>query len=213
MKPLIILFLSLFFSFTFAFSNGADLKSDNGNKRVLVVGFINEHLESNTFTIEKIAKENNVSQENVKEFYNRKVTEMFIKSEKSAINFIECERGKDFDFLANAIDFKETKAKKKKENCLTTNLDKLSPQELATFMKKCNVDYILFINKYDLNWEDAPQYKLHNQLHCDVYNRKGEKVISEIFSFITPKLTSIEKNDKKIQKQADKISGLIAKAD
>lgn len=179
-----------------AFANNNDkANSDKGKKKVLVVSFIEKNFVS-TYETSEIAEKNNVDSETILTTLGEKICSSFPKNE--GVEFVKCTDKPES--IEDNISFSYNK-----KDVFEPNLSEIDASSVNELLEANNADYVVFINGYEMNWIGDPQFKVENNIHFTILGKDKKEIATKKYSFSTPKLVSLEKMEKKIQKIAKKI--------
>lgn len=179
-------------------SSGHDKKeasNEISKKKVLVVSFIEKNFKS-TYEIYEISKENGIDSETILSYLDDKICGSFPKSVE--VEFIKCtDKPKIFE---TNVTFSSGK-----KDILIPNLSEIDNVSFNKLFEAYHVDYIMFINGYEINWIDDPQFKVENNIHFTILVKDRKQIVTTKQTFSTPKLISFDKMEKRIQKLTMKI--------
>ena len=136
--------------------------NDNGDakkRRVLLVSFIPKNFYS-TYHNAEVAKANKVTEEKVLKMLDEKILSTFTNSDEG-VQFVKYT---DTKGLSDKVDFRYNK-----QELLIPELEELSNDEFNKLLEESNVDYVIFINNYEMKWIGDPQFKLDNELHYSIF--------------------------------------------
>ena len=129
--------------------------------------------------------------------FDEKISSTFTNSDEG-VEFINFTDG--FYDLSDKVHFRYNE-----DELLLPDLAELSVDEFNKLLDESNVDYVIFINNYEMKWIGDPQYKLNNEIHYSILKRDMVDVVQGKYSFSTAKLIPAEKMDKKYKKAVAKI--------
>jgi hypothetical protein len=194
---IIICFLTVFAS------NGTDPKS---KKRILIVGFSNSYFNSNSF--EAIAKENNTHEDSIWRLINNRLLETFTEKINSNFEYVSVEDVK------NVLSDTQTSfyylLPVKESDITSVEINESDIRRLCEFY---DADMIMFINCYELNWEEEPYLAYLHVIDSEMFIKSGEKISEERVSFMMDDVTLKEKYSNKLSKQLSKILKKLEKVD
>lgn len=200
MKKTILTILTSLFVLVSVQANENDKKNDTKKKKVLLISFITQNFYS-TYDNTEVAKTNKVTEDKVLKMLDEKVSSMFANSDEG-VEFIN----HNDDSLAEKISFSYNK-----QEWLIPDLSGLTDAEFNKILEDNNVDYVIFINNYEMKWIGDPQYKLNNEIHYSIFKKNKVGIIEGKYSFSTPKLVPVAKMDKKYKKAVAKICNKFLK--
>lgn len=188
-----ILFLLLSFSGQAEFSTE---NNDSKKKKVLLVSFITKNFYS-TYANAEVAEANKVTEEKVLKMLDEKISSTFTNSDEGIefINYTD-----EFYDLSDKVGFNYNE-----EELLIPDLVELTDEEFNKLLEEHNVDYVIFINNYEMKWIGDPQYKLTNEIHYSIFKKNKESIVQGKHSFSTAKLVPADKMNKKYKKAVAKI--------
>lgn len=205
MKKIALMFtMSLFISFSAQANDKKKKESDVSKKRVLIVSFITNNFYS-TYDKSEVAKTNKVTEDKVLTMLDEKVSSMFANSHEEGVEFVNHTSASDD--LSEKISFSYNE-----KEWLIPDLEGLTNDEFNRLLTDNNVDYVIFINNYEMKWLGDPQYKLNNEIHYSIFKKDKEAIIEGKYSFSTPKLIPVAKMDKKYKKAVSKICNKFLKS-
>lgn len=203
MKKLTLLFVLLIFVSSPAKAANDDEKNDINKKRVLLISFIENNFYT-TYDKAEVAKTNKVAEEKVLEMLNEKVSSMFANNSEDDVEFVNYNG--EIENLTDKISFSYND-----KEWLLPDVSGLSNEEFNKLLTDNNVDYVIFINTYEMKWIGDPQYKLDNEIHYSIFKKDKEAIIEGKYTFSTPKLVPVVKMDKKYKKAVAKICSKFLK--
>jgi len=177
------------------FANNDKKNINNEKKKVLVVSFIEKNFIS-TYLTSEIAEKNKTDSKTVLTILSEKICSSFPKNVE--IEFVNCTNKPEQ--IEENISFSYNK-----KDVFEPNLSVLDGSLFNELLEANNADYIVLINGYEMNWIDDPQYKVENIIHFTILGKDKKEILTKKYSFSTPKLVSLKKMEKKIQKLAAKI--------
>lgn len=167
----------------------------SSKKKILVISFIKKNFIS-SYETQEIAERNNTNSETILTILEEKIYNSFPKNEE--IEFVKCtDKPKS---LQNNLSFSYGK-----KDVWIPNLSEIDNPSFNKMLASNEVDYIVFINGYEMNWVGDPQYKVENNIHFTILGRDKKEIATSKYSFSTSKLISFKKMEKKIQKITKKI--------
>lgn len=168
-----------------------------GNKRVLLVSFIDKNFFT-TYENSVVAETNKISESEILPTFDEKIASIFENSSENGIEFVGFENKSDAIFDVVFFNYNE------KEN-MVANLSELPIEQFNALLDKNSVDYVIFINFYQMKWIGDPQFKLDNEIHYSIIGRDKKSLLNDRYTFSTPKLVPLTKMEKKYQKAVAKI--------
>jgi hypothetical protein len=173
------------------------VKSDAGYNRVLVIGFEATNFVSNYYMNEQIAENSGLTIDSLEFHYNSFLMDKLSKDSETALVLIPVDNGKTLNNFYNCIDY----AKSGKEGSVEIK-DEL---KIKSILDEYNANHILFIDKYELNWEGEPFNTLFHVINYSILNEDEGKVYSGHAYFNIEKITPLDEIGKKYTKQVKKI--------
>jgi len=192
MKSAALIFICLFVVFAGSATEPAP------KKKILVVGFSNSYFNSNAY--QKIAKINNASEDSLFLLINNKLLESFNENLNSNFEFTSVQ---DIKKLSIKSSFPIHYLMPETEKEITSV--EVSQYDLKKLGEYYNADIILFVNSYELNWEEDPYLAYLHILDCEAYTKYGEKISAERVSFMMDDVKLKEKYNGKLTKQLSRV--------
>jgi hypothetical protein len=174
-------------------------------KQVLIVG-LNDNVKSNYYYDDLIAKETGLNADSIDHHYNRII----------AGNIASSSPGNAYQFItANEQTClkvtEKIEVKGEGEEC-TSNLNKVSQDELQQLLSNTHAEYLLVINQHYLKWQEKPMRTLFHIISYTVYNKQKQQVYNGNQFFTSMKLESPERISQISRKTSSKIASSVAKA-
>lgn len=191
----IIVFVTFLFAVSLFANSGDKINGDKGKKKVLVVSFIEKNFVS-TYETSEIAKENKADSETILTTLSETICSSFLNYE--GVEFVKCANKPEQ--IENNISFSYNK-----KEVFEPNLSEIDTSLLNELLESNNADYVVLITGYEMNWIGDPQFKVENNIHFTILGKDKKEIATKKYSFSTPKLVTLKKMEKKIQKIAKKI--------
>lgn len=191
----------------FGFKNTENIDS----KRILTISFVDQNFKSDSYYSEEIGKVNNVTGDEVLSYIDSSICNTFTSFDsKTGFRFENCPKTETTTKFVNKISINESQCKLN-QTCYRSDINAISTDGLSSFMQECNMDYLMIINGYSMNYIGKPYYMVNHTISYDIYTNKGQIVNNSIINFNTSKLVSFDKIKGKISKEASKISKQLSK--
>lgn len=134
-------------------ANAEDSNKENKTKdmqvKVLVVGL--DNVGSNYFPAPMITEETGIPQDSIGDTYNRIITNNIIQANKDKkYTFVSSENLPDVNTLVT-----EVKVNGENEDTYA-DLSNVNKEEFSKILNEADADYVLFLNKHYLKWQDTP---------------------------------------------------------
>lgn len=185
-------------------------ENDSNSRKVLVVCFIQDNFTSNFYTVDQLAEANQVEAQMVLQYLNESLTKSLVNLESTKdVDFIACPTTQSASEFKNNIKIEEGICEGK-TRCMKSSISSLAPSKLEGFMSECDVNYLMVIKDYKMNYEGEPYYMIRHEISFDVYSASGEHAVTSSISFNTAKLEEWSKVEKKIEKEGKKIAKTLA---
>ncbi|MEX1239562.1 MAG: hypothetical protein WEB30_07590 [Cyclobacteriaceae bacterium] len=166
-------------------------------KRILIVGFSSSYFNSNSF--ETIAEGNGIHEDSIFRLVNNKLLETLTQELNSNFEYLPVE---DLRSISSDTQTSFYYVLPVRENDITSvQINELDIKRLCEFY---DVDVIMFINSYELNWEEDPYVTYLHTIDSEMFTKSGEKIIAERISFMLDDVTLKEKYSNKLSKQLSK---------
>lgn len=197
----VVLIITLFL--TVFIANAIDPKS---KKKILVVGFSNSYFNSNSF--EAIAQGNNSHEDSIWRLINNKLLKTFTDKLNSNFEYVSVENVRSVSSETRTSFYYLLPVKE--SDITAVQINELDIKRLCEFY---DADIIMFINSYELNWEDDPYLVYLHTFDSEMFTQSGAKITAERISFMMDDAALTEKYSNKLSKQLSKILKRLEKVD
>ncbi len=191
------LIISSLAELTFGKEEPKKVTSDAGYNRVLVIGFETTNFVSNYYMNEQIAENSGLTIDSLEYFYNSYLLNQLSEDSETALVLIPVDNGKTLNQFYNCIDYSKTE----KEGTIEIK----DAMQIKNILNEYNANHVLFIDKYELNWEGDPFNTLFHVINYSILNEDNGKIYSGKAYFNIEKITPLDEIGKKYTKQVKKI--------
>ena len=175
-------------------------------KTILVIGFSHSYFTSNS--VETVAAGNQTDADSIFKFVNNKLLATFTEQLNPKFHYLSVA---DVSDIASDAHTSFYYALPGKEGGITSvRINEMGIRSLCEFY---GADMIMFINSYELNWEDHPYLVYMHTFDSEVFTRSGEKILAERASFMVDDARLKEKYSGKLSRQLSRILKKVEKVD
>lgn len=190
-------------------ANAEDSNKENKTKdmqvKVLVVGL--DNVSSNYFPAPMITEETGIPQDSIGDTYNRIITNNIIQANKDKkYTFVSSENLPDVNTLVT-----EVKVNGENEDTYA-DLSNVNKEEFSKILNEADADYVLFLNKHYLKWQDTPLRTLFHFVSYSLYDRNQHEVTKGNNYFTCMNLEKGAKLSKASRKSSSKIASEVIKS-
>lgn len=190
-------------------ANAEDSNKENKTKdmqvKVLVVGL--DNVGSNYFPAPMITEETGIPQDSIGDTYNRIITNNIIQANKDKkYTFVSSENLPDVNTLVT-----EVKVNGENEDTYA-DLSNVNKEEFSKILNEADADYVLFLNKHYLKWQDTPLLTLFHFVSYSLYDRNQHEVTKGNNYFTCMNLEKGAKLSKASRKSSSKIASEVIKS-
>lgn len=190
-------------------ANAEDSNKENKTKdmqvKVLVVGL--DNVDSNYFPAPMITEETGIPQDSIGDTYNRIITNNIIQANKDKkYTFVSSENLPDVNTLVT-----EVKVNGENEDTYA-DLSNVNKEEFSKILNEADADYVLFLNKHYLKWQDTPLRTLFHFVSYSLYDRNQHEVTKGNNYFTCMNLEKGAKLSKASRKSSSKIASEVIKS-
>lgn len=187
-------------------NKGNKAPNEDNTVKVLVVGLEN-NVSSNYFPTPMITEETGIPEDSIGDTYNRIITDNIISGNKNKnYTFVSSENFPEADTLAD-----EVKVNGEDEETYA-DLSQVNKDEYNKMLEEADADYVLFLNKHYLKWQDTPLRTLFHFVSYSLYDRNQNEVTKGNNYFTCMNLEKEDKLSKASRKSSSKIASAIIKS-
>ncbi len=189
----------------FAEDSNKENKTNDMTVKVLVVGL--DNVSSNYFPAPMITEETGIPQDSIGDTYNRIITNNIIQTNKNKkYTFVSSENLPNVNELVSDVEVdgedEETYA----------DLSHVNKDEYNKVLNEADADYVLFLNKHYLKWQDTPLRTLFHFVSYSLYDRNQHEVTKGNNYFTSMNLEKGDKLSKASRKSSSKIASEVIKS-
>lgn len=188
-------------------SNKGNKASNEANTiKVLVVG-LEDNVSSNYFPAPMITEETGIPEDSIGNTYNRIITDNIISENKNKnYTFVSSENLPEIHTLVD-----EVKVNGEDEETYA-DLSQVNKEQYNKVLHEADADYVLFLNKHYLKWQDTPLRTLFHFVSYSLYDRNQHEVTKGNNYFTCMNLEKEAKLSKASRKSSSKIASEIIKS-
>jgi hypothetical protein len=175
-------------------------------KKILVVGFSDSYFSSNA--IETLAKGNDTAEDEVSRLINRLILENFTEGLNAHFEYTSVEDFKAVSPQAEASFY--SLLSEKKDGITSVEITAPNVAKLCEFY---SADIVVFINSYELNWEEDPYLVYSHRFDSEMFVRTGKKVGEGSVSFMMDDVRLRDRFTNKLSKQLARILKQLEKVE
>ena len=185
---------------------GAKEANESNAVKVLIVG-LDDNVDSNYFPAEMITEETGIPTDSIVDTYNRVIAD----------NIISGNKNKNFMFLSSrnlpeiSAFVEDVKVSGKNEDTYA-DLSQMNNDEYNKVLDEADADYVLFLNKHYLKWQERPMRTVFHFVSYSLYDRNRHEVTKGNNYFTCMNLENADKLIKSSRKGSSKIVSDIIKS-
>lgn len=199
------LFVVAFISSAYAGNTVKESKENNSAVNVLIVGL--DNVGSNYFPESIITEETGIPQDSIGDTYNRIITRNIIQSNKNKeFKFISSQNLKGVENLIDKVKLNG------KDEDTYVDLSQIKTEDYNKLLTEAHADYILFLNKHYLKWQEQPFHTLFHFVSYSLYDKNCKEVTKGNNYFTCMNLEKADKLGKASWKSSSKIATTVIKS-
>ena len=178
----------------------------DSRKKILIVGFSHSYFTSNSS--ESLAKGNSIEQDSVFEFINDKVLETFTDKLNPNFEYVSVKDASDLPAEVQTSIYYLSPSTDSEITSIEINEDAI--KKICAFYE---ADIVMFINSYELNWEEEPYVAYVHRLDSEMFVKSGKRIDEESVSFMTEDVRFKEKYSNKLSRQVSRVLKKLERID